>query len=68
MNGNQSRTQASKQPQKKLRAFFARKEKRVAYRIIDGGFWLLLKAKVVGEERQVNGGRRLLSTIQILMH
>ena len=68
MNGNQSRTQASKQPQKKLRAFFARKEKRVAYRIIDGGFWLLLKAKVVGEERRVNGGRRLLSTIQILMH
>ena len=53
---------------KKLRAFFARKEKRVAYRIIDGGFWLLLKAKVVGEERRVNGGRRLLSTIQILMH
>ena len=63
MNGNQSRTQASKQPQKKLRAFFARKEKRVAYRIIDGGFWLLLKAKV---ER--GGGERLLSTIQILMH
>ena len=48
---------------KKLRAFFARKEKRVAYRIIDGGFWLLLKAKV---ER--GGGERLLSTIQILMH